>query len=63
MGKEPPPGRSRKKGEQTSHRCPSEVTVIVDPTGEIAGSGDACHPAVKRSWKEAAYSEKDRNES
>ena len=48
--------------EQTysSFRCPSEVTVIVDPTGEIAGSGDACHPAVKRSWKEAAYSEKDR---
>lgn len=62
MGKELPPGRSRKKGEQTysSFRCPSEVTVIVDPTGEIAGSGDACHPAVKRSWKEAAYSEKDR---
>ena len=34
--------------------------MIVDPTGEIAGSGDACHPAVGRSWKEAAYSEKDR---
>ena len=62
MGKEIPSGRSRGEGEQTygCHRCLSEVTVIVDPTGEIAGSGDACHPAVGRSWKEAAYSEEDR---
>ncbi|CAK8995683.1 unnamed protein product [Durusdinium trenchii] len=39
------------------------VTVIVDPTGEIAGSGDSCHPAVGRSRKEAAYSDQDTDRS
>ncbi|CAE7605087.1 ycf45 [Symbiodinium natans] len=42
-----------------------KVVVIVDPSGEIAGSGDTCHPAVGEAWKDAAYSEKevDRSEA
>lgn len=31
-------------------------TVIVDPTGEIAGCGNACHPSVGRAWKDMGYS-------
>ncbi|CAE7729277.1 ycf45 [Symbiodinium necroappetens] len=33
-----------------------QVVVIVDPSGEIAGSGDTCHPAVGEAWKDAAHS-------
>ena len=32
-----------------------QVVVIVDPSGEIAGSGDTCHPAVGEAWKDFAY--------
>jgi len=34
----------------------SRSTVIIDPTGEIAGCGDASHPAVGRAWKDMAFS-------
>ncbi|CAE7698383.1 ycf45 [Symbiodinium sp. CCMP2456] len=33
-----------------------QVVVIVDPSGEIAGAGDTCHPAVGEAWKDAAHS-------
>jgi len=53
-----PPG----VGKTTLLRACAEMTartrstVVVDPTGEIAGCGDAAHPAVGRAWKDMAYS-------
>lgn len=43
----------------------SRTTVIIDPTGEIAGCGDATHPAVGRAWKDMAWSKSavDRSEA